>query len=205
MVEGHYTKPSKRVHQATSAPIHEPAGPYERNPLFDDVSPTSNIQNRFPESNANNLNGNDNKYNHNNNNHKSNNVRLNEAASNMQYADAMEMEMLYGASASGSVLDHQYAAMPSATSGVYVARAPVQPTGGSQYLSGPMIIRVRPDGTPVEEDVQRQLPRDDDREAMTIGAVKLPTVQQIDSEFASGALAGRSVGSNHYRSAQRQY
>lgn len=39
----------------------------------------------------------------------------------------------------------------------------------TNYLSGPMVIRVRPDGTPVEEDKLKPLPSDDDREAMTIG------------------------------------
>lgn len=32
------------------------------------------------------------------------------------------------------------------------------------YLSGPLVIRLRPDGSPVEEDKNRPLPRDDDLE-----------------------------------------
>ncbi|XP_055374169.1 rhythmically expressed gene 5 protein [Condylostylus longicornis] len=34
----------------------------------------------------------------------------------------------------------------------------------TNYLSGPLVIRVRPDGTPVEEDKYKPLPRDDDRD-----------------------------------------
>jgi hypothetical protein len=47
------------------------------------------------------------------------------------------------------------------------------------YLTGPMEVRVRLDGTPVDEDKNRPLPRDDDRYEMTIGNSKLPTMQQI--------------------------
>lgn len=42
-----------------------------------------------------------------------------------------------------------------------------------------MVFRVKQDGTPVDDDVKKQLPKDDDRDAMMIGREKMPTVQQI--------------------------
>lgn len=48
----------------------------------------------------------------------------------------------------------------------------------TNYLIGPMVVRVRPDGTPVEEDKSRPLPRDDDREAMTIGSGHFPSLSE---------------------------
>lgn len=38
-----------------------------------------------------------------------------------------------------------------------------------------MIVRVKPDGTPVDEDRTKPLPVDDDREAMTIGSGYFPS------------------------------
>lgn len=38
-----------------------------------------------------------------------------------------------------------------------------------------MIVRVKPDGSPVDEDKTKPLPVDDDREAMTIGSGFFPS------------------------------
>lgn len=72
-------------------------------------------------------------------------------------------------------INHQEA--PTNINLQYVPR----PSTNSVYgpISGPMIVRVRPDGTPVDE----QQPRDDDRDAMQIGREKLPTMDQIAQIF----------------------
>lgn len=53
------------------------------------------------------------------------------------------------------------------------------------YLSGPMVIRVHPDGRPVIEDTYKPLPRDDDRDEMTIGRDRLPTMQELATSSGS--------------------
>lgn len=124
------------------------------------------------------------------------NDRLNEAtaaSSQQHHSYAMDMDSMYAAS------PYHSEQQPEPTN-VHVAHAP-SAAAGSRFLTGPMIIRVRPDGTPVEEDSARQLPRDDDREAMTIGRAKLPTVQQIASEFG----AGSSETGASYRTASRTH
>lgn len=58
----------------------------------------------------------------------------------------------------------------------------------TNYLSGPMVIRVRPDGSPVEEDRSRPLPRDDDIEAMTIGSGYFPSLRQLSQNLQPPAM-----------------
>lgn len=197
MVEGHASRPAKQRHQhqhqhaSTEAAIREPAGPYERNPLFDDA-PLKHKQND----------------------------RLNEASSSAVIVAAptsasaaaaaaaepssyaMDMDAMYEASPYHSEqqsTNHNYQQlMPEATNQL-AAHAQIA-AASSRFLSGPMIVRVRPDGTPVDEE-RPALPRDDDREAMTLGRVKLPTVQQIASEFD----AATSSGSSSYRTAPRTH
>ncbi|XP_055534952.1 rhythmically expressed gene 5 protein [Wyeomyia smithii] len=55
--------------------------------------------------------------------------------------------------------------------------APVEQN--TNYLSGPMVVRLRPDGTPVDAPHHKTLPKDDDIKEMTIGKEKMPTFQQI--------------------------
>lgn len=50
----------------------------------------------------------------------------------------------------------------------------------SNYLIGPMIVRVKPDGSPVDEDKTKPLPVDDDREAMTIGSGFFPSSKTLN-------------------------
>lgn len=57
----------------------------------------------------------------------------------------------------------------------------------TNYLTGPMVIRVRPDGTPVEEDRSRPLPRDDDIESMTSSGY-FPTVRQLSQSLQPPAM-----------------
>ncbi|XP_063700078.1 rhythmically expressed gene 5 protein [Culicoides brevitarsis] len=52
----------------------------------------------------------------------------------------------------------------------------------SSYLSGPMVVRVHPDGTPVVEDKYKPLPIDDDRDEMTIGRARLPSMEELSKQ-----------------------
>lgn len=69
---------------------------------------------------------------------------------------AMDMDMAYGY---GSEQNPASSELPMAAA--LTAPAPEPP---QTYLSGPLVIRLRPDGSPVEEDKNRPLPRDDDLE-----------------------------------------
>lgn len=59
----------------------------------------------------------------------------------------------------------------------------VSPLGlsSSGYLGGPMMIMVRPDGTPVHS----HMPKDDDQVEMTLGRDKLPTIEQLAQSFGT--------------------
>jgi len=90
----------------------------------------------------------------------------------------------------------------------YVYTAVLTGPGSSSYptangiLSGPMVIRVRPDGTPVEEDKFKPLPRDDDREEMTLGKDRLPTIEQLE-KVLDNVTTRKSTTSTNYRNAER--
>lgn len=77
----------------------------------------------------------------------------------------------------------------------------LQQSPSVNYLSGPMVIRVRPDGTPVEEDKYKPLPSDDDREALQNSGQKLPTIEQIAEAFRQGEQQSQSR--SIYRTTQR--
>ena len=56
----------------------------------------------------------------------------------------------------------------------------VDPAGESSgFLGGPMMIMVRPDGTMV----RAIMPKDDDKEAMTLGRDRLPTIEQLSKSY----------------------
>lgn len=155
-MEGHQSRPPKK-HETTPSPIREPTGQYEKNPLFDD--------------------NNDNDYKHNQAAASSYANGMDSMYSSYNFPTAAESDFsdppnnLAQGAATNIDLHYDY---PSET----VAST-------TNFLSGPMIIRVRPDGTPIEEDQNKPLPRDDDREAMTIGKNRLPTAQQISANFQS--------------------
>lgn len=69
---------------------------------------------------------------------------------------AMDMDMAYGYGSEQSAASSELPVAAALT-----APAPEPP---QTYLSGPLVIRLRPDGSPVEEDKNRPLPRDDDLE-----------------------------------------
>lgn len=154
MVEGHSSMPAKRQ-RTTQAPIRRPIGHYEHNPLFDDRSDSPNSDS------------------------------LNEASSSSSLAYAMDMDNSYSSYPTG--IENQYISSETNQNQLAHEASSVQLSFDNKnhinYLSGPMVVRVRPDGTPVDDSQRVALPRDDDREAMSIGKQRLPTIAQITSEF----------------------
>lgn len=49
----------------------------------------------------------------------------------------------------------------------------------SNYLTGSNVQYMMPDGSPVKENIFYALPTDDDREDMTMGSKRMPTMQQL--------------------------
>jgi hypothetical protein len=49
----------------------------------------------------------------------------------------------------------------------------------TNYLMGSMVSYMMPDGSPVKANVHYTLPADDDREDMTMGSKRMPTMQQL--------------------------
>lgn len=90
----------------------------------------------------------------------------------------------------------------SSASNVDFHYAPSASAPSNNYLIGPMVVRVRPDGSPVEEDKTRPLPRDDDREAMTIGSGLFPSHRTLADHLQPPKRADTSVYTN-YRTVQR--
>lgn len=139
-MEGHpVTGPIKE--STTVQPIYEPAGNFEKNPLFDD----------------------------------------NKMSSQSTYASGMETYQ-YPTAAEVTYKEPQNTLHQEAASDV-VIQFDLPAHQEEHYLTGPMVIRVRPDGTPVEEDKNKPLPKDDDREALQLVSAKLPTVEQISETF----------------------
>lgn len=168
MMDGHRTKPQKKTTGTPSSytPIRVNVGNFAPNPLFADD------RNNDPSSDA---------------------VAQNEASSS-SLAYAMGMDNTYDSYnyptaveslETGREPQNHLVQEPAATN-VHLNYAASQQAINTNFLSGPMVFRVRPDGTPVEEDQRKPLPRDDDREAMTIGKDKIPTVQQIANNFGGG-------------------
>lgn len=59
--------------------------------------------------------------------------------------------------------------LPFATNIDIQYESPVGNAPASNYLIGPMVVRVRPDGSPVDEDKTKPLPIDDDRMIISSG------------------------------------
>jgi hypothetical protein len=49
----------------------------------------------------------------------------------------------------------------------------------TNFLTGPNVQYMMPDGSPVKVNVQQAMPVDDDRDDMTMGSKRMPTMQQI--------------------------
>lgn len=161
IMDGHPMMQEKKQ-PTTKAPIRQPTGLFERNPLFDgmdDDDVTSEKQQQTkPSANKGDF--------------------------------GMDMDMSYG-----NGYEEPANHLPFATNIDYQFDLPAV-NAPSNYLIGPMIVRVRPDGTPVDEDKARPLPIDDDREAMTIGngyfpSSKLPSTR-LEAPAAPAPVAQAS-------------
>ncbi|XP_059614176.1 rhythmically expressed gene 5 protein [Phlebotomus argentipes] len=156
MMEGHSSKPQKKE-TSTASPIMLPeGGQYAKNPLFDGLEPAV----KKPTTHQDYAMGMDSDVAY-------QNYRLPEASSDVFYSDPTN----YLAQEAPTNLRPLYA-NPSGVS-------------ESNYLTGPMVVRVMPDGSPVAEDRHRRLPKDDDRDEMTIGRARLPTLDQIARSFST--------------------
>lgn len=118
---------------------------------------------------------------------QTNNKKSDKFASDMDFSlYASGMDSVYAEPQNS--INHQEA--PTNVHLQYVPKpSPNSVYGPNNYLSGPMVVRVRPDGTPVDD--QPILPRDDDRDAMQIGREKLPTMDQIAQIFRVDSSTGK--------------
>lgn len=151
-MEGHPMMQSTKQQPTVSeqAPELLMSGPFERNPLFDNVDE----------------------------------VKSKHADRTITTDYAMDMEF-YNDKRIDEPSNNQF---PLATNVQFQYDVPSVNEPSTNYLTGPMVIRVRPDGTPVEEDRSRPLPRDDDREAMTIGSGYFPSLQQLSQNLQPPAM-----------------
>uniref|UniRef100_A0A1B0FKN9 Uncharacterized protein n=1 Tax=Glossina morsitans morsitans TaxID=37546 RepID=A0A1B0FKN9_GLOMM len=58
------------------------------------------------------------------------------------------------------------------------------------YLTGPSVVRVRPDGTPVEEDRHKPLPQDDDLEVLNSSSSATASISTFSSSIPNYSYAG---------------
>lgn len=151
-MDGHPMMQSKKQ-PTTKAPIRQPTGLFERNPLFDGMDDESESEketkdNRKPA---------------------------------VKDDDDMDMDM-----SDGNGYEEMGNHLPFATNIDYQFDLPAV-NAPSNYLIGPMVVRVRPDGSPVDEDKTKALPIDDDREAMTIGTGYFPSSKQPSTRLEAPA------------------
>lgn len=175
MMDGHTKNGKKKNPQPTESPAQIVSGQYEHNPLFDDPAPQ---QNRKQDSNADKY-GMDYDY--------SNAA----SAQDLQYAEPQNYLPLDG---SLSHEQYQYASQ-GAASNHFNSLAPYEQN--TNFLSGPMVVRLRPDGTPVDEPQHKVLPKDDDIKEMTIGQEKMPTFQQIYDSLKHHEAEHHVEGDHH--------
>uniref|UniRef100_A0A023ELX7 Putative secreted protein n=1 Tax=Aedes albopictus TaxID=7160 RepID=A0A023ELX7_AEDAL len=160
MMDGHTKNGKKKIQQTTEAPAQIASeSQYEHNPLFDDPTPKAG-GNRKQDSQVDKF-GMDYDY---------NNAAT---AQDLQYADPQNYLPQAG-SAAGYDLYQRY---QGAASTHFDNLAPYEQN--TNFLTGPMVVMVRPDGSAVEHPHQKVLPKDDDIKEMTIGKDKMPTFQQI--------------------------
>uniref|UniRef100_A0A336LPN7 CSON010194 protein n=1 Tax=Culicoides sonorensis TaxID=179676 RepID=A0A336LPN7_CULSO len=74
---------------------------------------------------------------------------------------------------------HNHLPAPTNLNLQFLQPPPIQSQPKENYLTGPMVIRVHPDGTPVVEDKFKPLPKDDDRDEMTLGRDRLPSMEEL--------------------------
>lgn len=153
-MDGHPMMQAKKQ-PTTKAPIRQPTGLFERNPLFDGMDDESESVN---ESNVN-----------------------RKPADKDDIGMDMDMDM-----SDGNGYEEMGNHLPFATNIDYQFDLPAV-NAPSNYLIGPMVVRVRPDGSPVDEDKTRPLPIDDDREAMSIGSGYFPSSKQPSTRLEAPA------------------
>uniref|UniRef100_A0A182QNB8 Uncharacterized protein n=1 Tax=Anopheles farauti TaxID=69004 RepID=A0A182QNB8_9DIPT len=157
MMDGH-TKNGKKKTQTTVAPAYIVSEQFEHNPLFDDPAPSDGV--------------------------RKSGGSLSKYGMDYDYGNGPTgQEMQYSEPQNhlpqSSNVDYSYQYEPAASTH-FNNLAPYEQT--SNYLTGPMVVRLRPDGTPVEEDkvqVAPAVPKDDDIKEMTLGKEKMPSFQQI--------------------------
>lgn len=161
MMDGHTKNGKKKIQQTTEAPAQIVSGAqYEHNPLFDDPAPQQQQQpSRKQDSNVDKYGMDYNDY---------NNAA---SAQDLQYAEPQSYLPLQNGGR------YQYAVPSAAASAHFDSLAPYEQN--TNFLTGPMVVRVRPDGTAVDGAHHKVLPKDDDIKEMTIGKEKMPTFQQI--------------------------
>ncbi|XP_018800851.1 PREDICTED: rhythmically expressed gene 5 protein [Bactrocera latifrons] len=87
---------------------------------------------------------------------------------------------------------HKFAMDMDITYGYANGQIDNQKSSTETFLSGPLVFRVRPDGSPVEEDQHKPLPRDDDLEAYQLADTTV--VDGAADAANSGAQATTVVG-----------
>lgn len=180
IMDGHPMMQSKKQ-PTTKAPIRQPTGLFERNPLFDGMDDDGTVAaTAAPPSQA---------------------AAAAATAENPQIASfskndgnsqdqkATDDKVDYGMdmdTAYGNGYDEPSNQLPFATNVDYQFDLPAV-NAPSNYLIGPMVVRVRPDGSPVDEDKSKPLPIDDDRDAMTAPSFFPPAAAAAGAAVAAPA------------------
>ncbi|XP_058057718.1 rhythmically expressed gene 5 protein [Anopheles bellator] len=167
MMDGH-TKNGKKKTQTTVAPAYVVASEqFGHNPLFDDPAPSD--RKGAPTGSINKY-GMDYDY-------GTGTGGSGPTGQEGQYPEPAENHLPQEASTN---VDYSYQYEPAASTH-FNNLAPVEQN--TNYLTGPMVVRLRPDGTPVEEDQGQHpvavAPKDDDIKEMTLGQERMPSFQQI--------------------------
>lgn len=181
MMKGHPSMSSKKD-ETTPSPIREPTGEYEKNPLFDDNNDEDKRKSQHTSS-----------------------MSMTSSSSSANFAGDLDNAYGQPTGAEGAIVDPQNFLAAASSLDLHYDFPSETVASTTNFLSGPMVIRVRPDGSPVPEDRLKPLPRDDDREAMTIGKSKIPTVQQIATDYAAFASPYEPYGRRMYFSSYRSF
>ncbi|EDW01613.1 rhythmically expressed gene 5 protein [Drosophila grimshawi] len=132
-----------------------------------------------------------------------------ESASEHKHNYAMDMDMAYGYGSEQTppAAAHQSSDLPVA--------APLTAEPPQRYLSGPLVMRLRPDGTPVDEDKHRPLPRDDDLESYRLANSgnlprpnrhrKIATISALKQQHFAAIALQRELQPPHLQQVRRQY
>lgn len=113
------------------------------------------------------------------------NPLFDEPLSNKKPTDvyALDMDLSYDTQNKFQEPHHNHLPAPTNLNLQFLQPPPMPQT--TNYLSGPMVVRVHPDGTPVVEDRFKPLPKDDDRDEMTIGRDRLPSMEELAASVPS--------------------